>query len=1234
VVILKGLLVKSKRVYFFLIVVFFFSLKLQGFGKEVRLVSEKLEYQLRSKIDILEDRTKTLTIQQIQKAEFQQKFTPYQNIFGSIGYTSSAYWVKIQVDNQSKKGMEWFLEQNYPLIDYLDFYKPLKNKKYQRYATGDQTPFKTREIKNKNFIFNLSIQPLEKKTYYLRFETLGSMDISLHIRDSKSLLEKISSEQLILGTYYGIIIVMCVYNLFLYIFIRDKNYIYYVLFLSSQLLFQGSYNGLTFQLLWPDWVWWNNYSVPIFIYLGCFWMLQFSRSFLLSKVYNPVLNKTAIALMIFLIFGIIGSFLISYQYIIRISVVLILFSAVLVFVMGISSFIKKYRSARYFMCAWSILLLGIVITAFKNLGFLENNFFTEYTLQAGSIVEVLFLSLALADRIHILKQEKEFAQFETLEHEKIARQVSDEGEEKFRRLIDAAFDGVLIYQKLRIIEFSKDIPALFGYTTAEMINMNVFNLIDEKVKSELEERQIGVRDDISYEIEFLKKNKSTFFAEIVVTKQVYYGLTLWVIGIRDITQRKDAESALQKANEMKDEFLANTSHELRTPIHGIIGLAESLIEVNQQKTYSPKVFVRSLDMIVHSGKRLSNLVNDLLDFSKMKHQELVLQIKPVDCKSIIEIVLSLSETLIGNKDVKLISKISNDLPLIEADENRLQQIFYNLIGNAIKFTHQGEVEITAFQKNERVCIQVRDTGIGIPEKKLNQIFQSFEQVDSSIGREYGGTGIGLSITKQLVELHHGEIELESILDQGSIFSIWLPVAKDQSIKEQIAQSNYYYQESKKLENPTVSSDIQPILDSQFLSVIGNQKILIVDDEPINLELLQSHLTLQNYQVLTAQDGFQALELLKTENPDLVLLDLMMPRMSGYDVCLEIRKTRDAASLPIIMLTAKTQVSDLVNGLVSGANDYLIKPFIREELLARVRTHLDLKISHDQLAEYNHTLEEKVVKRTEQLHQQNLELQGALRTVSTAQEQLVEQRKMSALGGLVAGVAHEINTPVGLGITLASYLEKEISKFGDLMKQGIFKKSDLKRFVNTISDGSNHLLTNLNQASKLIQNFKQVAVDQSSEEKRKFFVKPYFEQVLSNLEGELKKKDLKIHLNCDSELQLFNYPGVFSQLLTNFVMNSLKHAYDEQNKGEISISIYIQKEDLIWIYKDDGQGIKKENVDKVFDPFFTTKRTGEGGTGLGLHIVYNLVHRKLHGKIHCESTFGEGTKFTIMAPVDS
>ena len=280
---------------------------------------------------------------------------------------------------------------------------------------------------------------------------------------------------------------------------------------------------------------------------------------------------------------------------------------------------------------------------------------------------------------------------------------------------------------------------------------------------------------------------------------------------------------------------------------------------------------------------------------------------------------------------------------------------------------------------------------------------------------------------------------------------------------------------------------------------------------------------------------------------------------------------------------------------------------------------------NQTQDYSLNLEEKVSDRTQELSRSLEELQAT-------QEQLIESEKLAALGGLVAGVAHEINTPVGIGITAASTFRTDLQRFLNIYRNNRVKRSDLERFIKSCTESNQFIISNLNRAAALIHSFKQVAIDQTSEEKRTFNVKQTIQDTFLSLRPKFKKTQHTLKITGMDKAEITSYPGLFSQLITNLLMNSLVHAFDDNERGTIEINLIQQGNHLIITYSDNGIGIAPDVLPLIFEPFFTTERSG-GGSGLGLHIVYNIVSQNLKGRLTCKSTVDSGTSFTITIPID-
>lgn len=363
------------------------------------------------------------------------------------------------------------------------------------------------------------------------------------------------------------------------------------------------------------------------------------------------------------------------------------------------------------------------------------------------------------------------------------------------------------------------------------------------------------------------------------------------------------------------------------------------------------------------------------------------------------------------------------------------------------------------------------------------------------------------------------------------------------------------------------------------------------------------------------------------------LNLDCKNMSGFDILIYktkekgyeerewtyIKKNGDSIRIYLIITPLKDS-NNQINGYVCFAYDI---SEIKKQEKEIIEKNSELFRLNNELVEYQNHLEELVKERTSRL-------EASLDELKQTQTQLIESEKMASLGGLVAGVAHEINTPVGIGVTAASHLEMETNNFKKLYSDGHLSKSQLESFLQMCLDSSRIILSNMIKSSELIKSFKQVAVDQISEEKRMFKIKTYMDEVLLSIHSKYKNTSHRVVVNSDSDYYVYSYPGVIYQVINNLITNSLIHGFESLESGIIEISIHKEGRYIIIHYKDSGRGIPEEILKKIYDPFFTTNRS-HGGSGLGLHIVYNLINRNLEGFIECKSVVGEFTEFYIKFP---
>ncbi|GAX76782.1 hypothetical protein CEUSTIGMA_g4228.t1 [Chlamydomonas eustigma] len=552
---------------------------------------------------------------------------------------------------------------------------------------------------------------------------------------------------------------------------------------------------------------------------------------------------------------------------------------------------------------------------------------------------------------------------------------------------------------------------------------------------------------ISFQVEEGLWTICDFLGKIMFSSSLLYG-NFVTIEERRLVAMKAVEDGnriqvikeLEELVEKKEGFMSSVSHELRTPLNGIIGLSDALIigscgEVNDSVR-------KTVSTIKTSGCRLLNLINDILDAAAMKRGKLVVKLEKVDLAKLVDDVVDLCSPL-AKKGVRMLNNVPSRCPPVVGDSGRIIQIFHNLIGNSCKFTHHGKIWIETSDSSRsdgQIEVAVHDNGIGIPSDKFEQIFQAFEQVDLSTTQKYGGTGLGLSLVKQLVEAHGGTVHVESKMGHGTSFIFTLKKWVDEDPKSPLVNNGYklldrydapsggiggsFLQRMGSLSrtSQSVNNAADNARDAAFSTAVetntaaksasramgsgisslsrfaaqssiaytvseeetlvassimrgrsmsldirsrspapgaahdvfnnmpasakklwrnGPIRVLSVDDDPVNQLVIQNLLEPEGYEILQAMDGQEALNILSSLEmlPDVILLDVMMPGMSGYEVCRKIQELYPLNCLPIIMVSAKSKEENIVEGLVAGSNDYLVKPFGRKEILARIQAHL-------------------------------------------------------------------------------------------------------------------------------------------------------------------------------------------------------------------------------------------------------------------------------------------------------
>jgi PAS domain S-box-containing protein len=873
---------------------------------------ERESYPLGKHLEILEDSEGTLTFEQVSREPYASKFIANKEKSPNFGFTDSVYWVRFSLQKQSAADEQWLLEVDYPLFDHIGLFLPTGNDGYREKTTGDLLPFKEREILHRHFAFRVPPAGLSGRPIYLRFETESTMNIPLILMSEKAFNQNDHDAQFGLGLYYGSILLMIIYSLLMWITIRDKNYLYYIFFITNFGLFQMAMNGSAYEYLWPNLVWWNNYSVPIFVALSALGVGMFTRSFLITREYLPGLDRVIIILNILCLLPVIAALAGQYPLAIKSGSLLALILMIASVTCGIFCLAKKYRPTRYFMLAWSMFFAGVIISALRAFGVLPANFLTLYGPQYGSSLTMLLLALALADRVNLMKAQ------------------AAEAEKKYQTIFENANEGIFrTTPQGRITMANQTLAEIFDYASPDEIfaadpDLNRLYVNPGRRQDFLRELEKKGSVD-NFDAQMYKKDLRTVVDISINARTTLddHGKLLHMDGMLiDITAKRRAEElrvardVAESANRAKNEFLANMSHEIRTPMNGIIGMTSLLLDTDLKPEQWE--FGRTIKT---SADALLTIINDILDFSKIEAGKLDLEDIKFDLRHTMEDINDIVAPAARQKGLAIIYQVSPATPhFLIGDPGRLRQIIINLVNNAVKFTEQGTISIKVIIREDldaevKLLFTITDTGIGIPPELQATLFNPFTQADSSTTRKYGGTGLGLSISKQLTEMMGGEIGVESTTGKGSTF--WFTAGfRKQSRNDRDAE--------------TAQRDS---LD------LGRRRLLIVDDKGtkgLHLKAFAANLGCRNLAIVSS--GAAVLNILREAawagHPfDLAILDMQLPGMDGESLGTAIKQDPKISATPLILMTDVGNRGDAARLTAIGIAAYLTPP-ITDALLEK------------------------------------------------------------------------------------------------------------------------------------------------------------------------------------------------------------------------------------------------------------------------------------------------------------
>jgi len=664
------------------------------------VLTDKQNFQIMAPyLEILEDPDTHLTIEEASSPQLSHRYFQNQHKNFNAGYTKSAYWIHFNLTNPTKNEIKRFLEIDYPTLNYIDLFSQNSLGRFTKLSTGDHYPFSHRKIENRNFLFELTIPAQTRRAFYLRVQSTA-INLPLYLWQATALNHKIMLEYSLLGIYLGGLLIIAIFNLFIFTSVKEKVYLYYVFYTIGFALTEASLNGMAFQYLWPNQLWWTDRSIVLVGGFSTFWGYQFSRIFINTPKLVPRLDKvlligmawTVITMIICLFNYSLGNQLVSSS---------ILIMAPLLIGSGFICLKRGSYTARYYTIAWILVLCGVSIHLLKTFGFLPSNLFTNWADELGSLAEVSLLSFGLAARINLLKRaEKEKAQ-----------------------------------------------------------ELHLKNLELKGKNKELKEYECSLEQKITDRTQELN------------IKNTMLNTALADIQTSNLKLQAEKEKA-ESADKAKSEFLSNISHELRTPMQGILGFAKLGFE--RIEIVGTEKLSEYFTTIYASGHRLLSLINDLLDLSRMEAGKENYDFRKGNLSRLAKLVIYELQTLIEEKQTQVELDIPENEKIAHMDHGKIIQVIRNFVSNAIKFSPaESRIIIKISNQEPDLQFSIFDRGIGIPEAELNSIFGKFSQ-STRTKSNAGGTGLGLAICKKVIEDHQGKIWAENNPEGGAIFHFIIP----------------------------------------------------------------------------------------------------------------------------------------------------------------------------------------------------------------------------------------------------------------------------------------------------------------------------------------------------------------------------------------------------------------------------------------------------------------------------
>jgi signal transduction histidine kinase/CheY-like chemotaxis protein len=878
-------------------------------------------------LSILDDTTERLNINDILNKKESLPF--YKNVEPKLNFkfSGSTYWLRLTVKNNSRQPINYLLEISNPDLDYINFYELSDGQILRSIQTGELLDVKSREIYNRNFLFHIALDSGIVRTYYLSVNNNShacSIPVSLMER---SYFEGFNNKTDAFNwSIYGLLIFIIIFNIYLYRALRDKVNLYYSLSLLFAVITFMHYDGYLY-LVNPSHIienlkWINPGLYSVFL-------LLFTRSFVagverykgINKLINPLI-------VIVIVVPVAYNLQYPFSLIADIGIpVLVLIAFIFIIKMSLSGLRRDYLPSQLLILAYIMVFLGLLIHQLKEFNIITPNFFTIDAIKIGLTLQNILITIAVLERFRIHQNNDKMTIEENLRRIEVQNrelEIINTELEKLSIVASETDNSIAIYDNGGILEWGNTgFEKLYEVAINDLIKGKKDRIEDIIPNPHIHEYLINCKRTqlpVVFETPVITKNNKEIWVQTTLSPFIRKKTIFKIIAIdSDITSLKnygrELEIAKEKAEEsdrLKTAFLHNISHEIRTPMNAIIGFSGLLndqnVEAEKRSQYT--------DIIIQSSNHLLSVINDIMRIASIEAGQENLSESQFDLNTALEYLHEQFWLKAREQNTSLELKVSlpeTEIELI-ADETKLVQVLANLIDNALKFTKKGSVTFGYKIRENELEFFVQDSGIGIAPELHQEIFKRFHQVESTNTRKFGGSGLGLSISKAYVELMGGRIWVASALNQGSVFYFTIP----------------YKKASSKESEPETTEISQPELTNQ-------KTILIAEDEESNFNLLKELLSGLNINIVRAKNGLEAVELCRTRIIDLILMDIKMPQMDGFMATRQIREF--LPDLPIIAQTAYNTESDKELAYASGCNSFISKPLKKDVVLSIVNVYL-------------------------------------------------------------------------------------------------------------------------------------------------------------------------------------------------------------------------------------------------------------------------------------------------------